>query len=92
MARDLAHRDPLTGVKSRHAYIEKEKEMDALVESGQAPPFAVAVLDVNGLKQINDTYGHKAGDQQICSASQIICDCFQHSRYTVPAATNLWSC
>ena len=92
MARDLAHRDPLTGVKSRHAYIEKEKEMDALVESGQAPPFAVAVLDVNGLKQINDTYGHKAGDQQICSASKLSAIASSTARYTVPAATNLWSC
>ena len=44
-----------------------------------AHPFAVAVCDVNGLKVINDTLGHKAGDEHIIKASRMICDIFQHS-------------
>ena len=41
--------------------------------------FAIAVCDVNGLKVINDTLGHKAGDEYIISACRMICDIFQHS-------------
>ena len=31
------------------------------------------------MKYINDTYGHKAGDQYILAASKLICDLFSHS-------------
>lgn len=34
---------------------------------------------MNGLKQINDTLGHKAGDDHIREASKLICDIFKHS-------------
>ena len=34
---------------------------------------------MNGLKVINDTLGHKAGDEYIQSASKMVCDIFQHS-------------
>ena len=77
--RDLANTDPLTGVKSKHAYLEKEKEINAVISSGNAEPFAVAVCDVNGLKLINDTLGHKAGDEYIRAASLMICEAFSHS-------------
>ena len=36
-------------------------------------------MDLNGLKQINDTLGHKAGDEYICAASRLICNVFTHS-------------
>ncbi len=35
---------------------------------------------MNGLKVINDTLGHKAGDEYILNASRMVCDIFQHSR------------
>jgi len=41
---------------------------------GEAAPFAVAVCDVNGLKTVNDTLGHQAGDQLIRDASRLICE------------------
>ncbi len=78
LVRDLANRDPLTGVKSKHAYAEKEKQVDGEIASG-LPPFAVAVCDVNGLKHVNDTLGHKAGDAYIRAASAMICEIFKHS-------------
>ena len=37
------------------------------------------VFDVNGLKNVNDTLGHQAGDRYIQGASRIICDIFKHS-------------
>ncbi len=78
-ARTAALTDPLTGIKSKHAFLLKQKEIDASINDGTAEEFAVAVCDVNGLKVINDTLGHKAGDEYILSASRMICDIFQHS-------------
>ncbi len=78
-AKTIALTDPLTGVKSKHAFLYREKEIDASIASGTADVFAVVVCDVNGLKVINDTLGHKAGDEYIRSASKMICDIFQHS-------------
>ncbi|MBQ9464127.1 MAG: amino acid permease [Lachnospiraceae bacterium] len=76
---DIASRDPLTGVKSKLAYAEKEQEVNTAVADGTAGPFALVVCDVNGLKMVNDTYGHKAGDEYIKSACRMVCKIFQHS-------------
>ena len=78
-ARDVAYRDSLTGVKSKHAYAETESLMAEKIYHGQAGEFAVVVCDVNGLKHINDTLGHKAGDTYICSACEMICEHYKHS-------------
>ena len=48
--RDQASRDALTGLRT----------VEDLLEHGR--PFAVAYLDMNGLKAVNDTFGHEAGD------------------------------
>ena len=77
--REMANTDPLTGVKSKHAYMEAEKAHNGEIAAGAAPDFAVVVCDVNGLKHINDTLGHKAGDEYICKACKIICWIFEHS-------------
>ena len=76
---NIANTDPLTGVKSKHAYAEKEHALNKTIEEGTAEPFALVVCDVNGLKYINDTYGHKAGDEYIKSACHVICEMFNHS-------------
>ena len=78
-AHTLALTDPLTGVKSKHAFLLKQKEVDAAIEEGTAGEYAVVVCDVNGLKMINDTLGHKAGDEYIMNASRVVCNIFQHS-------------
>lgn len=77
--KELAGRDPLTGVKSKLAFTERENEMDAAIEEGRADHFAVVVCDLNGVKRINDTKGHKAGDEYIRSASVLICNSFKRS-------------
>lgn len=43
------------------------------------PEFAVVVMDINGLKLVNDAYGHDFGDMLIINACRIICNSFQHS-------------
>ena len=78
-AQDRVNTDPLTGVKSKHAFLEYEGDIDMQIAGGTPSPFAVAVCDVNGLKYINDTYGHKAGDEHIRRASHMVCDFFKHS-------------
>ena len=79
LVRDLAERDSLTGVKSKLAYSQTEQETDEAIASGTAEAFAVAVLDVNGLKEVNDTLGHQAGDEYIQKACRMICMYFAHS-------------
>lgn len=51
----LAYRDELTGLSSRRAF------NDTVL--GLKPPYAVAVVDIDHFKSINDTYGHDTGDQ-----------------------------
>ena len=41
--------------------------------------FAIVMVDLNHLKRINDTYGHKCGDQYITGACGIICDIYKHA-------------
>ncbi len=79
LVRDMAHRDPLTGVKSKLAYAEKEEEIKNWIASGEAEEFSLAICDVNGLKMINDTNGHKAGDEYIKKACHMICEQFENS-------------
>lgn len=79
LVRDLAGKDPLTGVKSKLAYSEAEKAYNFAIAAGTQEAFSVAVLDVNGLKAINDSLGHQAGDDYIRKASHIICKRFAHS-------------
>ncbi|MCR5459972.1 MAG: diguanylate cyclase [Acetatifactor sp.] len=80
MANDLARRDGLTGAKNITAYHEMEdalqKDMDAKAED---LVFAICICDINYLKHVNDTYGHKAGDEYIRSACKMIFEIFSHS-------------
>lgn len=78
-ARETVFKDPLTGAKSKHAFLVQEKEIDIAISEGTEMEFAAAVCDVNGLKYINDTFGHKAGDEHIKKAFLMICEIFQHS-------------
>lgn len=78
-AKRLAYTDPLTGVKNKHAYIEKEEEIDRMIYDKVAERFGVVVFDLNGLKKVNDTKGHDIGDEYIVSACKLICDFFKHS-------------
>ena len=74
----LAYRDSLTGVKNKTAFQEVEARLEEQMRLGR-PQFALVVLDINGLKQINDSYGHDFGDMLIVNACRTICKAFQHS-------------
>ncbi|MFZ4516157.1 MAG: GGDEF domain-containing protein [Acidimicrobiia bacterium] len=66
--RARTHRDPLTGLPNVHAY------EDALVDTWSVAKregwnVGFLYIDVNGLKFVNDTYGHDGGNALICSVS-----------------------
>jgi diguanylate cyclase (GGDEF)-like protein len=72
---DLALLDDLTGVGNRRHLLQRLSEECARSErSGE--PFSLLVIDLDGFKAINDTYGHAAGDA-----------CLQH--FTLMAQTRL---
>jgi diguanylate cyclase (GGDEF)-like protein/PAS domain S-box-containing protein len=57
----LALRDPLTGLANRRLFNELlDADLARKLRSGL--PLAVAFLDLDGLKKVNDTHGHDAGD------------------------------
>ena len=64
-----AYMDEPTGLQNRRAFSEKLREMDA--HSGDRQ-FTIWILDLNGLKQVNDRYGHAAGDEMIRGAGECI--------------------
>ncbi len=76
---DMANKDALTGVKNKHAYVNAEVSMDMEIKADPTLEFAITVCDINGLKNVNDTLGHTAGDQYIKDACMIICKRFKHS-------------
>ena len=78
MANEMARRDELTHTKNKTAYHEMEKELQSQIEEGHEP-FGILVCDINGLKVVNDTRGHKAGDDYIKSSCMLICRIFHHS-------------
>ena len=76
---DIMRRDPLTNVSNRMAFDDKEKSLQAQINSDPDVKFAIAMFDVNSLKLINDTLGHEAGDKYLLRACHLICDVFKHS-------------
>ncbi len=76
--KSMANTDSMTGVRNKHAYSETEAALNELIASETAGPLAVAVCDINGLKYVNDTLGHAAGDKLIKDASSLICEYFNH--------------
>jgi diguanylate cyclase (GGDEF)-like protein/PAS domain S-box-containing protein len=64
----LALRDPLTGLANRRLLNELLDAALARTERGGLP-LVVAFLDLDGLKNVNDTYGHDAGDIVLCETA-----------------------
>ena len=77
--KQMAYKDPLTGVKNKLAYLDKLKDFELSLENKEVDSYGVIVFDLNGLKKVNDTLGHDAGDEYIKSACKMICQKFKHS-------------
>ncbi len=64
----LLYRDSLTGLYNRRFF---EEEMSRL-DSPKQLPISIITGDLNGLKIINDTYGHNKGDQMLIKTAGIL--------------------
>lgn len=63
----LMQTDALTGMYNRRAYYD---EVLSYKNSGMPEDLVLVAMDVNGLKRVNDTLGHAAGDDYICAAAK----------------------
>lgn len=72
---NLAYSDKLTGVKNNTAYLHDVAVLKSDMQEGKAD-FSVFVVDVNGLKFINDNYGHEVGNELIIKVTQMTAEVF----------------
>ena len=69
--RNLAVTDPLTGVYNRRHFLEElQREMNR--SDRCACPFSLIMLDVDHFKEVNDRFGHEAGDRVLKELTEMI--------------------
>lgn len=71
---DMAMRDDLTQLFNRRYFFERLRRELERARSLQSP-LAILVLDVDQLKSINDSYGHKAGDIALANLAKLVVKC-----------------
>ena len=74
-----AYQDALTGVKNKAAYDRDIAKINDEIKSEKNPKLGVVMVDINNLKNINDTYGHDSGDIYIVGAAHIVSEVYKHS-------------
>lgn len=67
----LHNRDPLTGAENRIGMLASLREARELVKRG-VQQHSVAMMDIDHLKELNDTYGHRAGDQLLATVVRLV--------------------
>ncbi|MGA8677457.1 MAG: diguanylate cyclase [Candidatus Acidiferrales bacterium] len=72
--RQQAAQDPLTGLANYRHLVEI---VDAEIKRSErtAREFALLFLDLDGLKQVNDRFGHLVGSQALCRLADVLCIC-----------------
>jgi diguanylate cyclase (GGDEF)-like protein len=68
----LADEDSLAPIANRRAFVRELSRMIAFTRR-YGPPSSVVYFDVNGMKQINDTHGHPAGDAALRHVADVLC-------------------
>ena len=68
---ELAHQDSLINLPNRRGFM---RELERLVDRGNRYGHSAAMLfvDLDGLKMINDTFGHLAGDEALIQVAQLL--------------------
>jgi len=70
-ARSLAVIDPLTGLANYRKLVDElDVEIKRYSRTGRS--FAILLLDLDGLKTINDTHGHLSGNQALCRLARVL--------------------
>lgn len=76
IASELAHQDQLTGTLNRRG-LEETLDKEIRRSSRHLSPLSLAVLDVDNFKQLNDRFGHQAGDQALVHLASVIRQCLR---------------
>jgi len=74
------HHDSLSGALSR-AWVTELAMHDVALARRHGHPLAVAMLDIDWFKRVNDTYGHASGDQALCALVGACRSCLRTSDY-----------
>lgn len=75
---ELANRDALTGIRNKTAYDHEIKKIEVRLQDGETK-VGLAMVDLNYLKKLNDTYGHEKGNLAIQKLCRLVCTVFDHS-------------
>lgn len=73
-----AYQDELTVVKNVTAYDMKVRGLNRRIVQGKAA-FAVVMVDLNQLKEVNDRFGHEKGNIALKNLCHAICHLYKHS-------------
>jgi diguanylate cyclase (GGDEF)-like protein len=71
--RQLAHYDGLTGLSNRRRFMEQLKKAGQRSAKSEHK-MALLYMDLDQFKRVNDTLGHSAGDELLCSVAQTLFD------------------
>lgn len=71
---DMAHHDALTGLANRTLLFDRVEQAILRAQRSDGG-FALVVIDLDGFKAVNDTYGHQAGDALLV----VLADRLEHS-------------
>lgn len=76
---ELANKDALTGIRNKTAYDKEVLRVERDLRNDSDKKFGIAMVDLNFLKRINDTYGHEQGNVAIKKLCRMVCMIFAHS-------------
>jgi len=71
--RDWSFRDSLSGLYNRRYFEEEMRRMDTRRKGS----VGMIILDVDGLKLVNDIFGHDCGDRQLVTVAKLLMVCFR---------------
>jgi diguanylate cyclase (GGDEF)-like protein len=74
--------DALTGVANRRLY-DKSVLAEARRSRREKTPLAIAMLDIDDFKSVNDTYGHQCGDEALKHFTAILKECIKRPSDTI---------
>jgi diguanylate cyclase (GGDEF)-like protein/PAS domain S-box-containing protein len=72
--RQQAAKDPLTGL-ANYRHLVETVDVEIKRSERTAREFTLLFLDLDGLKQINDRFGHLVGSQALCRLADVLCIC-----------------